>query len=98
MQDVSVAANTSERLYQLGIDREEARQGFGQVARMGALSQGRGDVVSQQQLISGTFENEQESLKAIERASKARTGRFQQGGSYTATQQGVGGLGSAATR
>ena len=98
MQDVSVAANTSERLYQLGIDREEARQGFGEVARMGALSQGRGDVVSQQQLISGTFENEQDSLKAIERASKARTGRFQQGGSYTATQQGVGGLGSAATR
>ena len=87
-----------EQLQGFGVTQEQARQGFGQVSRMGGLSQGRGDVVSQQQLISGTFQQNEEALKSIERAQKAKTGRFQQGGAYTATQQGVGGLGSAATR
>lgn len=98
MQDVTVQAMTSERLFEQGISREEARQGFGQVAGMGALTQGRGDVVSQQDLISGTFENNEQALASIERAQRARAGRFQGGGGFATTQQGVSGLGSAATR
>lgn len=98
MQDVTVQAMTSERLFEAGVTREQAREGFGQVARMGAFTQGRGDVVSQQDLISGTFENNEQALASIERASRARTGRFQEGGGFATTQQGVSGLGSAATR
>ena len=98
MQDVTVQAMTAERLYEQGISREEARQGFGQVARMGVFTQGRGDVVTQEDLISGTFEQNTEAQRAIERAQRARTGQFQQGGGFATTQQGVAGLGSAATR
>lgn len=98
MQDVTVQALTSERLFEAGVTRDQARQGFGQVAQMGALTQGRGDVATQEQLISGTFENNQEALASIDRASRARAGRFQQGGGFATSQQGVSGLGSAATR
>lgn len=97
-QDVTVAALTSEQLFEQGVTREQAREGFGQVARMGALTQGRGDVATQQDLISGAFGNDEQALASIERAARARTGRFQQGGGFAATQQGVAGLGSAATR
>jgi hypothetical protein len=97
-QGIQIQAMGAEELQGLGISQEEARAGFGQVARMGSFTQGRGDVVSQQQLISGTFSQNEEAQKAIERAQKARTGRFQEGGGFAATQQGVSGLGSAATR
>lgn len=88
----------SENLASLGVSQEQAREGFGRIAGAQPLTQGRGDVVTQQQLISGTFEQNEEALKSIERASKARTGRFQEGGGFAASNQGVSGLGSAATR
>jgi hypothetical protein len=98
LQDITVQAMTAERLFEGGVTREQARQGFSEVARMGALTQGRGDVVSQEQLISGTLENNEEAQSSIERAQRARMGRFQGGGGFAAGQQGVTGLGSAATR
>lgn len=97
-QGIQIQAMGAEELQGLGISQEEARTGFGQVARMGSFTEGRGDVVSQQQLISGKFSQNEEAQKAIERAQKARAGRFQGGGGFAATQQGVTGLGSAATR
>ena len=97
-QGVGMDVYGSENLANLGITQEQARQGFGRVAGAQPLTQGRGDVVSQQELISGTFEQSEEALKNIERASKARTGRFQEGGGFTSSAQGVGGLSSAATR
>jgi hypothetical protein len=97
-QGVGVDVYGSENLANLGITQEQARQGFGRVAGAQGLTQGRGDVVSQQELISGTFEQSEQALKNIERASKARTGRFQEGGGFASSTQGVGGLGSAATR
>jgi len=93
-----VGVSTAEELQALGISQEQARTGFGQVARMGTFTQGRGDVVSQQQLISGTFAQEEQALKDIERAQGARIGRFREGGGFASTQQGVSGLGSSATR
>ena len=97
-QGVGMDVFGSENLATLGITQEEAREGFGRVAGAMSLTQGRGDVVSQQQLVSGTFAQDESALQAIERASKARTGRFQGGGGFASSQQGVGGLGSAATR
>lgn len=98
MQDFAIASGTAERLNEAGITQQEARQGFAQTARQRGFMQGRGDVVSQEQLISGNLMNDQQSQKAIERVQKGRAGQFQQGGSFTASAQGVGGLGSAATR
>ena len=97
-QGIGVDVYGAENLQALGVSQEEARQGFGQVSRAMPLTQGRGDVVSQQQLLAGTFAQDEQALAAIERASKARTGRFQGGGGFTESQQGVTGLGSAATR
>ena len=98
MQDVTVQAMTSEQLYEAGVTREQAREGFSQVARLGALTQGKGDVVNQEQLISGTFQNNEQALASIERAARGRTARFQEGGGFATSQQGVSGLGTAATR
>ena len=97
-QGVDMDVYGSENLASLGISQDQAREGFGRVAGARTLTQGRGDVVSQQQLVSGTFEQNEESLKAIERAQKGRTGRFQEGGGFASSAQGVTGLGSAATR
>lgn len=98
MQDFSIAAGMAERLNEVGITQQEARQGFAITAAQRGFTQGRGDTVTQDQLISGTFMNDQESKKAIERAQKGRAAQFEQGGSFTASAQGVSGLGSAATR
>lgn len=97
-QGINIDIAGAENLQGFGISQEQARQGFGQVARMGSFTQGRGDVVNQQQLISGTFQQNEQALQDIERVQRARMGRFQQGGGYTASQQGVTGLGTSATR
>jgi hypothetical protein len=98
MQDFNITAGLAEQLTDAGIGREEARAGFSETARRRGFTQGRGDVVTQDQLISGTLMNNQESMQAIERTQKGRIGRFQEGGSFAASAQGVTGLGSAATR
>lgn len=97
-QGVGIDVYGAENLASLGVTQDEARQGFGRVARGMTLTQGRGDVVTQGQLISGTFGEDENALKAIERATKARTGRFQEGGGFAASSGGVTGIGSAATR
>jgi hypothetical protein len=98
MQDFSITAGLAEQLTEAGIGQEEARVGFSETARRRGFTQGRGDTVTQDQLIAGTLMNNQESMQAIERTQKGRIGRFQEGGSFAASAQGVTGLGSAATR
>ena len=97
-QGIGIDAYSAENLQGLGITQEQAREGFGTVARGRNLSQGRGDVATQEQLIQGTFAQNEEAQRAIERAQKARTGRFQGGGGFAGSTQGITGLGTAATR
>lgn len=97
-QGVEMDVYGSENLASLGVTQEQAREGFGRVAGARSLTQGRGDVVTQQELVAGTFGQSEEALQSIERASKARAGRFQQGGGFSTSNQGVSGLGTAATR
>lgn len=97
-QGVGIDVYGAENLQELGISQEQARVGFGQVAQARPLTEGRGDIVNQQQLIQGTFGASQEAERAVERARGARVGRFQQGGGTLTTQQGVAGAGTAATR
>ena len=98
MQDFSIASGMAERLNEIGVTQQEARQGFAETAKQRGFMQGRGDTVTQDQLISGNLMNDQQSKNAIERVQKGRKGQFEQGGGFTASNQGVGGLGSAATR
>lgn len=97
-QGIGVDAFGAENLASLGISQEQAREGFGRVAGAQPLTQGRGDVVTTQELIQGTFGQSEEALRNIERAQRARTGRFQQGGGFAGEREGVTGLGTAATR
>lgn len=96
MQDISIGVGMAEELQMAGIERESARQGFGQVARTRGLTEGRGDVATQQQLIQGNLLQDEASLSAMERSALARRGRFEGGGGFQTTQQGITGLGSSA--
>lgn len=97
-QGVGIDVYGAENLQELGISREQARTGFREVAQAAPLTEGRGDIVTQGQLISGTFAENEQAQQAIERARGARRGRFQQGGGVLATSGGVAGAGTAATR
>ena len=97
-QGVGMDVYGAENLQELGISQEEARTGFGRVSRSMGLTRGRGDVVSTEQLISGTFGQDEQALRDIERAARARTGRFGGGGAIAGTTGGVTGAGTAETR
>lgn len=96
-RSIGVDKTLAETLYERGVNREQAAQGFQQVAGMSNLALGRGDVATQGQQIGATFNLDAESKKAVERASKAKAGAFQQGGSYVSGQGGVSGLASSST-
>jgi len=98
MQEINIQSGLAERLVESGIDREQARAGFGRVAGMRGLSVGRGDVATQEQLVGSQLLQDAQAQEAVERAQSARTGRFQQGGGMVAAQSGVTGAGTAATR
>jgi hypothetical protein len=91
-QGIGIDVYSAENLQELGVSQEQARTGFQQVRRGQPLTEGRGDIVSQQQLVEGTFGASEESRQAIERAAGGRVGRFQQGGSFVAKTEGVTGL------
>ena len=95
-QGINLDIYGAQNLRDLGVTQEAARQGFQTVAQSAGLTAGRGDVVTQQQLISGTFGNQQQQAE-IERARAARTGRFAAGGEFVAERGGVTGLASATT-
>ena len=97
-QGVGINAYGAENLQALGITQEQARTGFGEVAASRGLTEGRGDIVTEETLIQGRLAGSQQAQRDIERAAMGRLGRFQGGGEFLQTQQGVVGLGSAATR
>lgn len=89
----------AEEAVMAGVSREQARQGFGKAAQQTGLTQGRGDVVSENQLKKASIGlGTAQDTADIERAAGSRVGRFQGGGEFLATQKGNVGLGSAATR
>ena len=89
----------AEEAVMAGINREEARQGFGKAAGQKGLTQGRGDVVTEKQLAATNLGmGSAQDAADIERAAGGRLGRFQGGGEFLQTQKGNIGLGSAATR
>ena len=98
MQDITIESRLAEELVTAGVDREQARAGFGQVRGLRGLSAGRGDVATQEQLIGATLQGQQDAAESVRRAQAARVGRFQQGGGALTTQGGVTGAGTAATR
>lgn len=98
-QGIGIDVYGAENLQNLGITTEQARQGFGQVAAATELTSGRGDVVSQKELIAGTLGGEEKARQSIERAAQSRTGRFQGGGGFAPEGRGgTSGLGTSTTQ
>lgn len=97
MQGIGVGVDVAQGLQEAGISQAEARQGFERVASMSGLTSGRGDVVTQRQLIEGNLLQSSQAQQEIERTASSRRGRFETGGRAVETERGVSGLGSAAT-
>lgn len=96
-QGVGLDVYGAENLQNLGISKEQARQGFGEVAQQREFTTGMGDVLSEKEMISGTLAGDEAAQQKIERARQSRLGRFEGGGGFQAGQGQVA-LGSAATR
>jgi hypothetical protein len=95
-QNIDIGVTMAEDLEGMGIQREQARQGFAQVAGATGLTAGKGETVTQGQLIKGTFGQEDNAQKTL-RVAKTRASRFAGGGGFTDSAQGVTGLGSSST-
>ena len=94
IQGVDTTQQISEDLFEQGVTTDQARQGFGQVARDKALSQGKNQNVTQEGLIRGTFGNENYA-KLVNRARNAEVGQYAGAGSFVSNEGGMSGLGKA---
>jgi hypothetical protein len=82
----------------LGYSGTQAAAGFSKVGQMGQLTQAVGggtSTVSQDQLVSATFDQNAQAQLAVQRAADERVAAFQAGGQAASTAQGISGLGNA---
>jgi hypothetical protein len=96
-QQFNIDVQTAEDLATRGVTADEANVAFGRARSQEAFMAGRGETATQRALIGAQF-GEEQSRQQIERIAKSRAGQFQGGGGYAAGNEGVSGLGSAATR
>ena len=80
------------------MDQAQAREGFAAVAGARGLTQGRGDVTSNRELIDATLGGNAAAQSNVARAAKAKVGKFEGGGNYVQDGKGGSGLGSSSTR
>lgn len=98
-QNIGIDVGVAETLQGLGISTEEARQGFGVVARQTPeFTSGRGDVTTQKTLIDASLGGSEAARQEVERVGGSRVARFQGGSGFGPGEKGAVGLGSAATR
>jgi len=97
VRGLSVDAGMSEFLYQQGVDRARAREGFTTVSGQAGLQAGKGETATQGDLIGSAFSTEQGAADKVKRIAQARVGAFSGGGGFANDRSGVSGLGSAAT-
>lgn len=90
-QGLDVDVYNAQNLQSLGISTDQARQGFGEVARDMSFTGGAGETIGQSDLIAGAFGN-QAASQQTERVRASRQGRFQAGGGYAAESKGISGL------
>lgn len=95
-QGIGADRQTAEQLQAMGVTQAEARDRMDDAARAMTFTEGRGETLSQRDILTGTFGNEQ-AAQGIERVAGSRKGRFSGGGGYVSDSGGVSGLGSAGT-
>jgi hypothetical protein len=92
-----VGSGLAEELQGLGITEDRAQQGFGTVAATREFGAGRGDVAGQSTRIDAALKGNADAQQAMERAGRARQGRFAGGGQFASDRQGVSGIGSSSS-
>ena len=94
-----VSTSQVESLANQGVSNAQAFNTFGQLGKMGQLTQALpGDTsgsLTQQQLLDMGFSSNADATAAYDKVTAARKAELEQGGQFAATQQGVVGLGSA---
>jgi hypothetical protein len=93
-QGIGIDVVMAEDLQGLGINTAQARQGFAEVAGSTGLQAGKGETVTQGELVKGTFGNEAAANK-VERVAKSRAARFAGGGGFVDSAAGISGLGAS---
>jgi hypothetical protein len=94
-----VAASQAERLYETGYDQDKAREAFAKLVQQRELFAGLQtgeeniDVEGQIGLLAG----DQATLTEVTKRAQRRVGRFQEGGGFATSNEGVVGLRSAST-
>lgn len=95
--DAGLSMDELERLAELGITPDQARTGFGELARSRQLFQTlpgqAGQDIGQEAQLGAAFEGDVGAQEQIERRRRRRTAQFEGGGSFAAGQGGVSGLG-----
>lgn len=90
-----VDAALAEQLYGIGVTEADAQAGFGRVAAQQGLTAGRGDVVSNSELIQGNLAGDAQAQLDMQRAASARGNRFAGGGQFAGDRGGATGIGTA---
>lgn len=96
-QNFGINVNEAESLATRGIGVGEATQGFQEAAARKAFMSGPGETATREEVLSGTF-GQEDTAKKLGRIAGSRTGRFQEGGGFASSAEGVSGLGSSTTR
>lgn len=89
----------AEKLANLGVTADAAQQGFAQAASLRELESAVGgdEAVSREDITGAIFQDDNTKREKVERAQNARRARFQGGGTFAESREGITGLGSANT-
>lgn len=94
----SLNTTEAERLVDLGVSEGQAQQGFGTLMESRELftpiDLGE-DVITREEQVEATFSDNAAARQRIQRRQRRRQATFQSGGSFTASQGGLVGLGTA---
>ena len=95
----AVDANQAMALAAAGVTGAQAQQGFGNIAQQAQFQQELpGDVsgsLSNEELVNAQFGMDPAALAKLKKVAATRAGTFQEGGQFTSSATGVGGIGSA---
>lgn len=94
-----LSTGQAEDLANLGVTQQQSEQGFNDLTRQRELFQDlpgqNEDKVTQDQQLAAAFRNDVGAQQTIEKKAKTRVATFAGGGSFTQSQDGTTGLGSA---
>lgn len=78
----------------MGVSEAEARQNMGKAALAMSFTAGRGETMSKQNVVTGTFGDAAAEQQMV-RVGSSRVGAFSGGGGFVEDKGGVSGLGSS---